>query len=110
MLVNRMAYMKRYSAKARSAATRYREYLRKKLAARKKAPPRFYAGSKKTYTKTRALSRAMKNYGETIYKGMTAQNEVQPSNQVGTTKTYTLAYTLGATVPTGWTNFIGLGS
>lgn len=81
----------------------------KKTTYRKKVSPNRFKTNYRTYKKTYRLSKKMTNYGETIYTAITNQNEISPTNQVGTTKCFTLAYTLGATVPTGWTNYLALG-
>jgi hypothetical protein len=108
-----MAYYKRYSAKTRSIAARYRASLRKRVSTRKiykpRYPARFRGGRKPVYAKTKKMSKSYTNFGETIYKPLNAQNEVTPSiNPTG--KTFTLAYCLGATVPSGWTGYNALGS
>ena len=63
-----------------------------------------------TYRKTKRMSKSMTNFAETIYNPLTAVDEQTPTASVGTTKTYYLGYTLGNTVPTGWTNYNALGS
>lgn len=74
-----------------------------------KKPGRF-ATNYRTYRKTKRISKSMTNFAETIYNPLTAVNEQAPIDQVGTTKTYYQGFTLGNSVPTGWTNYYALGS
>lgn len=100
--------MRRSSTRTRGPLRRYRQPLRSRVR-RKPLPSRFRGGRKTTYRRTRAIAQSFRSFGETIYSALTAQDEVSPTSQIGTTKSYYLGYTLGAIVPTGWTNFLALG-
>lgn len=83
--------------------------VRKNVFKKKSLPGRFRAGSYKKYSKTRAVSRMLKNYGESIYSAMTPVDEIAPTNQIGTTTAFYQGWVLGSSIPTGWTGFSALG-
>ena len=93
--------------KKKTTPTRRSRVTRKIYKPAQSLPGRFYAGSKRTYNKTKALGNQMRNFAETSYIALTNKDSATP-HQVQSTNAYFKGFTLGPTVPTGWTSYESL--